>query len=92
VNHDLLRLLQKIIEAGVDIGIHNGIAFLECRPQQMSAMSRLSVEFDAHEAAIVDLFGPGNGIIEAAELADQLSALAADMLSRWWPDAVLASR
>jgi hypothetical protein len=88
MNYDLLRLLQKISEAGGDIGIQGGVAFLECRPDRMSAMNKLADEFEAHKAAIVDLFGPGDGIIEAAELADQLSALAADTLSRWWPGVV----
>ena len=55
-------------------------------------MNKLADEFEAHKAAIVDLFGPGDGIIEAAELADQLSALAADTLSRWWPGVVRTIR
>ena len=65
MNYDLLRLLQKISEAGVDIGIQGGVAFLECRCDRMSAMNKLADEFEAHKAAIVDLFGPGDGIIEA---------------------------
>ncbi len=92
MNYNLLRFLQKVSDARADIVIQRGSsgpsAFLECRPDRMSAMLELTDEFKTHEAEIIGLFGPGDGIIVAAELADQLSALAADKLSRWWPSLV----
>lgn len=89
INSDLLRLLGCIGNAGVNIVIQNGFVCLECRPRGLTAMMKLSDQLiERHQAEILSLFGPGDEIIEAAEIADRLSELASAKLSCWWAERV----
>jgi len=89
MNSELLRLLETISNAGVDIVVQNGFVCLECRPQNFTAMMKLSGQLtEGYKAEILTLLGRGDGIIEAAEIADRLSELASAKLSCWWPELV----
>jgi hypothetical protein len=89
MNSELLRLLETISNAGVDIVVQNGFVCLECRPQSLTAMMKLSDQLiEGYKAEILTLLGRGDGIIEAAEIADRLSELASAKLSCWWPKRV----
>ena len=84
---ELVRLIEALGDAHVNIVIHNGVCLDVSRFDDVPLLHKFGGELtEARKAEIIAVFGPGPHFLDWEFLQDFVRPAVTDKLSRFWPD------